>query len=138
MEHVGMEEASQRLGVTVATIRRKLHSGELQGFQEPTSQGFKWQVEVPESGTPEAYSEGGVKTGKKKVVGSNGSVPDGVDAGGELGALRETVAILSDELEARRREVQELHVLLQHAQAALPAPKESRSWWRFWERPGRA
>ena len=72
------------------------------------------------------------KTGRKRVVDSNGSIPDGVDGGGELVALRETVAILSEELEARRREVQELHVLLQHAQAALPAPKENRPWWRFW------
>ena len=38
------------------------------------------------------------------------------------------------ELEARRREVQELHVLLQQAQAALTAPIENhRSWWQFWK-----
>ena len=50
-----MEEAARRLGVSVATIRRRLHSGELQGFQEPTSQGFKCLLEVPELttvGTP--------------------------------------------------------------------------------------
>jgi len=36
-----------------------------------------------------------------------------------------------EELDARRREVQELHVLLQTAQAALTAP-ESRPWWKIW------
>jgi hypothetical protein len=42
---------------------------------------------------------------------------------------RERFAVQDAELEARRREVQELHVLLQTAQA-LPAPRESRPWWR--------
>jgi hypothetical protein len=35
------------------------------------------------------------------------------------------------QIEAEGREVQELHVLLQQAQAALPAPREDHhSWWR--------
>jgi uncharacterized membrane protein len=35
------------------------------------------------------------------------------------------------QIEARGREVQELHVLLQQTQAALPVPKEDHhSWWR--------
>jgi len=41
------------------------------------------------------------------------------------------VTILREELDARRREVQEPHVL-QTAQAALGAP-ERRSWWRWWK-----
>jgi hypothetical protein len=54
---------------------------------------------------------------------------------GELQALRERVKAQDIELEARRREVQELHVLLQQAQAALSAPVGTqRSWWRFWQR----
>lgn len=123
-----MEEAARRLGVSVATIRRRLHSGELQGFQEPTSQGFKWLVEVSELttvGTPnKPYSQT-----------DSESPPDLHDVvsgtNGEVTALKETIAILREELEARRREVQELHVLLQHAQSALPAPQEDRlSWWR--------
>jgi hypothetical protein len=49
--------------------------------------------------------------------------------------LRARVAAQGIELEARRREVQELHVLLQQAQAALPAPVGTRRpWWRFWQR----
>ncbi len=62
---------------------------------------------------------------------------------GEVAALRELNAQLKAqvemqgvELDARRREVQELHVLLQQAQAALPVPKEDhKSWWRrLWHR----
>jgi hypothetical protein len=137
-----MEEAARRLGVSVATIRRRLHSGELPGFQEPTSQGFKWLVEVPElaTGTP---SKPNSQTNSKGVSDSvsdlDGDTPGVSTANGEVGALKETISVLREELEARRREVQELHVLLQQAQAALPAPKEDRqSWWqRLWHRNGK-
>jgi hypothetical protein len=51
------------------------------------------------------------------------------EVSGESQALRDTNALLmrrlelaDQELEARRREVQEPHVLLQQAQAALSAP----------------
>jgi chromosome segregation ATPase len=43
--------------------------------------------------------------------------------------------ILSQQLEAKDRQIGELHVLLQLAQAALPAPRDNRSWWhRLWRR----
>jgi hypothetical protein len=45
------------------------------------------------------------------------------------------VSMLQHQLEVREREVQELHVLLQQAQAALPAPRDHRPWWqRLWRR----
>ncbi len=54
----------------------------------------------------------------------------------EVAALRQQLEAKDGQLDAREREAQELHVLLQQAQAALPAPKENHqsSWWRFWER----
>jgi hypothetical protein len=63
---------------------------------------------------------------------------------GEVAALRELNAQLKAqvetqgmELEARRREVQELHVLLQQFQMALPAARDNRSWWhKLWHRNG--
>ena len=44
-----------------------------------------------------------------------------------------------EQLQAKDRQIEQLHVLLQQAQAALPAPKEDRqSWWqRLWHRNGR-
>ena len=52
-----------------------------------------------------------------------------------IATLKAQVQAQQEELESRRREVQELHVLLQQAQAALPAPRASRSWWRrLWRR----
>ena len=36
------------------------------------------------------------------------------------------------QLESKDKQIGELHVLLQQTQAALPAPKENRPWWRLW------
>jgi hypothetical protein len=53
--------------------------------------------------------------------------------------MRKTISILQTELDARRREVQELHVLLQQAQKQFPPGKIEEStgktpakvsWWR--------
>jgi hypothetical protein len=56
---------------------------------------------------------------------------------GEINALRELIANLKDRVEAQDRElaaknqqIEQLHVLLREAQAALPAPREGRPWWR--------
>lgn len=46
-EHVSIQEAAERLGVSPDTIRRRLKRGELQGTQARTPQGFVWQIEVP-------------------------------------------------------------------------------------------
>jgi hypothetical protein len=59
--------------------------------------------------------------------------------------LEETVFLLQSELEATRKEsrhqldvkdqqIQQLHVLLQQAQAVLPASRNNRSWWQRWWR----
>jgi hypothetical protein len=39
-----------------------------------------------------------------------------------------------EQLGAKDRQIEQLHVLLQQAQAALPAPRDNRSWWQFWRR----
>jgi hypothetical protein len=112
-EKVPIREAAGRLGVSDDTIRRRLRRGELVGEQQPTPQGFTWLVELPEvepsrrdtSTTPQAPT-----------------VPPW-ERDGEIRRLEEMVAILREELDARRREVQELHILLQRAQAALPPPQ---------------
>jgi hypothetical protein len=111
---VTISEAARLLGISEPTARRRVRSGDLPGTQTPTPQGFVWMVELPDDVLMDSSSSG------------------------EISALRELIAQLKTqveaqgvELEARRREVQELHVLLQQAQAALPAPKEDRqSWWR--------
>src|SRR5687767_6122803 len=109
-----ISEAAQRLRVSEMTIRRRIRSGELQGVQVNSPGGFAWVVDLPDEPTVDEPS------------------PDTSSLRELVDELRARVA-QDQELEARRREVQELHVLLQQAQAALPVPKEEHSWWhRLW------
>jgi hypothetical protein len=131
MERVSIKEAARRLDVSDLTIRRRLNSGELQGIQEPKGKSHIWWVLMPEEKT------------KSEAENPEQELED--NSQGEVEALREMVAVLKEQLDAkdkqletRAREVQELHVLLQQAQAALPAPRDNRSWWqRLWHRNGR-
>ncbi len=111
-------EAARRLGVSEHTVRRRVRSGELAGKQVATPQGFTWLVDIPDD------------------------LPEPEISSGEVQALRELVANLQDrinaqgkELEAKNKQIEQLHVLLQQAQAALPAPRDNRPWWqRLWRR----
>ena len=123
MTGISIREAAQLQGVAQDTIRRRKRRGELKAHQEPTPQGFRLLVELEE-----------------EVAQAEPTQMQGIDdaQAGEAQVLRELVATLrsqvqgqGEELEARRREVSELHILLQ--QKALPAP-EGRPWWRrLWQ-----
>ena len=138
MEQVPIAEAARRLGVSVDTVKRRLRNGELQGYKQPGRGGFSWLIEIDESSPSNSLG--------------NASANATVNApanDGEVQALRELVETLRAQVtaqqsqleshqqhfEAKDRQIGELHVLLQQAQAALPAPKENHhSWWRFWQR----
>jgi len=104
VEKVSVGEAARRLGVSVDTIRRRIGKGEITAHQEPTPQGFRWEIELEPNDQP-------------------------LNGHGDNELL---VTILREELDARRLEIQQLHVLLQTAQTALTAPKSS-PWWRWWK-----
>ena len=106
---VTIPEAARILRLSEMTVRRRLRSGELTGVQLTSQGGYTWMVELPGD-----QPSGG---------------PDRTDA--LIARLEAQIAAQQEELEARKREVQELHVLLQ--QAALPAPRNNRPWWRFWQ-----
>jgi predicted site-specific integrase-resolvase len=110
-------EAARRLGVSEHTVRRRVRSGELPGKQVATPQGFTWVVDIPDD------------------------APESETSSGEVQALRELVVNLQDrisaqdkELEAKNKQIEQLHILLQQAQAALPAPRDNRPWWQRWWR----
>jgi len=112
MAELTVTEASRILGLSTATVKRRLVSGELTGRKEPRPQGSRWLVEVD--------------TNRPQITDS--SLEGSSTGTAELTTL---VTVLREELSARRREVQELHVLLQTAQAALAAPRKP--WWMFWK-----
>jgi len=103
-------EAARHLGLSTATIKRRLAKGELKGRQVPRPQGFLWLIEVEDQGTTPTTTTADTAL---------------------ITTLRDQVAVLVEELAGRRREVQELHVLLQAAQTALNAAP-ARPWWRIW------
>jgi len=111
MEKVSIGEAAQRLGVSTDTIRRRIGKGELTAHQEPTPQGFRWKVELRPNDQPLNGYDNNLET--------------------LVSTLQAQIQAQADELDARRREVQELHVLLQTAQTALTTPQR-RPWWRLW------
>ncbi len=139
MESVTMAEAAKRLSVSVDTIRRKLRRGELQGYQQPRPQGFVWVVELPE----ELDNPG--TTSAETAADTSASYPG---SKGEICRLEEMVTVLQaqvvaqqkqmeaqqEELAAKNKQIEQLHILLQQAQAALPAPRNNRRWWQLWRK----
>jgi hypothetical protein len=137
MTRLSIREAAQQLGVAELTIRRRLRSGLIPGYQEDPPNG-RWWVDLPDD-------ENELKTSDSM---------EGVEISSELEeALRdiihrqdETISQLREQhqvqvescqqqLEAKDKQIEQLHILLQQAQAALPAPRDNRSWWqRLWRR----
>ena len=108
MTTLPIPEAATRLHVSQATVRRRIRNGQLPATQTPTPQGFTWQVDIP-ADAPEAAAHD---------PGENGTLETLVTT------LQAQVLAQAEELAARRREVQELHVLLQQShQLALPSPE---------------
>ena len=103
MKEVPITDAAKILNVSMDTVRRRIGKGELKARKVPSPHGETYLVEVPDD--PNPVSE----------------IPDDKDDNPvAIEAMRKTISILETELEARRREVQELHVLLQQAQKQLP------------------
>ena len=128
-------EASHHLGVSVHTLKRRLKRGEIEGQQQATPQGYVWLIEVNDEAA-------------KEKAGTSSDVPQGTSDGIPnitlrevhrmeefIESLKDEVSTLRSQLETKDRQIGELHVLVQQAQAALPAPRENgRPWWRFWGR----
>lgn len=119
---LSVHEAATALGISAITLKRRIKAGSVEAKQEKTPTGFKWLVAVPDevSAPPQSNVEH---------------------------RLNQIIELLQDELAARRREVAELHVLLQQEQQqrrALEAPRDTVSadtsrdtsrrypWWQFW------
>ena len=122
MQEVTISEAAKCLGMSIDSIRRRIAKNELKARKVPSPHGEIYLVELPDDAAPAP-----VVTEEKE------------DNTVAIEAMRKTISILETELESRRREVQELHVLLQQAQKQLsPGKTEDTkeetsvkvSWWR--------
>jgi hypothetical protein len=127
-----IEEAARRFGVSPTEIIRRIRRGELQARRIRTAQGVRLVVDLPEDAP------------LPLEVAASPLRDTTVTSPGEMNALRQTIALLREqlyqkeaELEARRgemqqlleghqQEVQQLHVLLlQQAQGrVLPPPEQ--------------
>jgi hypothetical protein len=134
-------EASHQLGLSVHTLKRRLKRGEIEGQQQTTPQGFVWLIEVPDEppktdvGTPDGTNH----VPMDAAHGTSDGIPKATLR--ELHRMEEFIESLKDEvstlrsqLETKDRQIEQLHILLQQAQAALPAPKDNRPWWQRWWR----
>ena len=118
MARVTIKEAARRLGVAEATVRRRIHRGDIVGVQITTPQGFTWLVEVPDE---DAQEQANVQL--RSLRGRGESVEMEVQALRDLvELLRYDLKIRDQELEARRQEIRELHALLQQAHSRLFGP----------------
>lgn len=169
-----MADAARILGVSLDTVKRRVKRGELVAAQERTARGFRWVVELPDFGeinanmttflapAPDEAAPAPAPAGAPAVSdAAPADAPADVehlhvliaaqrghieDLRAQTDTLRDQLAVKDGQLEARTREISELHVLLQRAQAAaLPAPTSiaevesiapetaaPRPWWRFW------
>ena len=138
---VSVAEAAKFLGVSEETVKRRIRRGELVGKQHPRPQGYAWMVEIPdELQATNNDTHHDINTDHDDAITPQQLVTGNGSIGGELKRLDQMVVILEkqatlhqEEVESRRREVQELHVLLQQAHAALPAPRERGPWWHLWK-----
>jgi len=103
---VSVNEAARHLDVSADTIRRRIRKGALNARQVPRGQGFAWSVTVDDETTFPGQDNADLVT-----------------------ALQERIEAQERLLEAREREVRELHQLL--AAGALEAGKR-RPWWKVW------
>lgn len=160
---VTIAEAAQRLDVSADTVQRRLKRGELAGVKQTTPQGFRWLVELPDEVPGTDGAEAGAEAAPPHHLdGSTAEVRrleelaqayrEQLDA--QRVIFERQLTEQAEELAARRREVGELHVLIQGLQRALPAlplqdqgnagatqgqpPEQTRGragarrWWQLW------
>jgi len=108
VQEVTIAEAARCLGMSIDSIRRRIAKNELKARKVPSSHGEIYLVELPDDAIPATATPAAEEKEENTVA---------------IEAMRQTISILETELEARRREVQELHVLLQQAQKQLPPGK---------------
>jgi hypothetical protein len=138
VELLSIGQAVTRLGVSEVTIRRRLRKGELNGQKRQTPQGYVWLIELPDDVSEDNKNGGsGEEASLSEVVAALRAQVEGQQE--LVDSLHNQVKVQQEELTAKNKQIEQLHVLLQQAQAALPPPKENHLpwWYRLWHHNGK-
>ena len=109
-KEISITDAATILKVSVDTVRRRIKQGELKARKVASPHGETYLVEIPDGIVP-------VPSDLQEKKEENPTEVETIEA------MKKTISVLENELGARCREVQELHVLLQQAQKQLPSGK---------------
>ena len=125
-------EAARLLRVSEQTVRRRLRSGELKGSQVSSVGGFAWMVDLPDDLSQDRQVDN-LETGEIAAMRALMSRMEAQIAAQQR-QLEKQEEAYHWQLETKDKQIEQLHILLQQAQAALPAPRDNQPWWRFWRR----
>jgi predicted DNA-binding transcriptional regulator YafY len=115
---VGIREAAQRLGVSIATVRRRIRLGTLEAELQPGRGGQEYRVRLPNVSPPAQADPTQLTTLLHSLLAQLAELQRDLVDKAERAATGEARAEL---LEA---EVERLRAELERAR---------RPWWRFWE-----
>jgi len=125
MARLSISQAADTLGLSQATIRKRLGSGDLQGQKVKSAGGFRWEVFVADDPTV----KGDTTDGNHANVTDDGNHRDDGNGGPLVDQMQARIDSLETQLTTRAGEIDQLHRLL--AQTALNAAP-GRPWWAFW------
>jgi hypothetical protein len=153
-DSVDLTTAAERLGLSIATLRKRLQRGTVQGFKAADG---SWRVVLDKAGVdkPLVQDKPRRQPGKQRrekprlAAGSrldngvdNNRVDNSVSRGGQdmsvlVEALRDEIQFLRAELQARDQQIDRFQVLLQQHQQQPPVralPDHSEDWMQTWMR----
>jgi hypothetical protein len=126
-----LKEARELTGLSTKTLLLYIKQGKVKAVLVGSGQHRRWEIDPesleqierrPPKDDPEDYQESSLQL----LITSQQH---------QIEVLEKELETRARELETRAREISELHVLLQQATAALPAPRDW-AWWKFWRSRG--
>ena len=123
---VSMYEAAQQLKVSIDTIRRRLSDGELKEVLEPTPQGYRWKIDLPEDPVKDP-SDASAEVRMDTSLAEAALAITEMQA--RIASLEAQLGVKDQQLNVKDQQIDQLHHLM--AQTALKeAP--ARPWWKLW------